>query len=94
MVADRRVSECMDPEENMVNSGWGAGEGPGPSNKEQDKQLICISGGDETPMGEPGGQQDEYDTASRIHQAQSKSYCDEWPLFCKYIVAISNVNTV
>ncbi len=45
--------------------------GPGPPSEEQDKQLICNSGGDETPMGEPGGQQDGSDTVSRTHHAQS-----------------------
>jgi hypothetical protein len=42
-----------------MGSAWGGGQGgPGPPSEEQDKQLICDSGGDKTPMGEPGGQQD------------------------------------
>jgi hypothetical protein len=61
---DGRVSECMDPEGNGVSSGKVAGGGPGPQSEEQDKQLICNSGGDETPMEEPGGQ-DGSDAASR-----------------------------
>jgi hypothetical protein len=61
-VADRRVSECVDPEGNGVSSGKGArGGGPGPPSEKQDKKLVCNSGGDETPMGEPGGQQDGSD---------------------------------
>ncbi len=45
--------------------------GPGPPSEGQDKQLICNSGGDETSMGEPGGQQDGPDATSRTYHAQS-----------------------
>jgi hypothetical protein len=45
--------------------------GPGPPSEEQDKQLIWNSGGDKTPMREPGGQQDGSNATSRIHHAQS-----------------------
>jgi hypothetical protein len=48
----------VDPEGNGVSLGKGAEGGPGPTSEEQDKQLICNSGGDKTSMGEPGGQQD------------------------------------
>jgi hypothetical protein len=51
----------------MGSAREGGQGGPGPPSKEQDKQLICNSGGDETPMGEPGGQQDGFDMASRTH---------------------------
>jgi hypothetical protein len=51
--------------------GRGLGGGPGPPSEEQDKQLISYSGGDETPMGESGRQQDEPDVASTTHHAQS-----------------------
>jgi hypothetical protein len=48
----------VDPERNGATMGRGAAGGPGPPSGEQDKQLICNSGGDKTPMGEPGGQPD------------------------------------
>ncbi len=51
--------------------GKGAEGRPGPPNGEQDKQLICNSGGDNTSMGEPGGQPDGLDVTSRTHHAQS-----------------------
>jgi hypothetical protein len=56
-----------------TGSAWrgGAKGGPGPHSKGQDKQLICNSGGDKPPMGEPGGQQDGSDATSRTHHAQS-----------------------
>ncbi len=62
-----------------MNGPWGnwgqlreGGEGgPAPPNEEQDKQLIYNSGGDKTPMGEQGGQQDGSDVISRTHHAQS-----------------------
>ncbi len=57
----------MDPEGNGVTMKRGARGGPGPPSGEQDKQLICNSGGDETPMGEPGGQKDGSDATSRSH---------------------------
>ncbi len=62
----------MDPEGN-VGSAWGRGAKcvPGPPSEEQDKQLICNSVGDKTPMGEPGGQQDGSDATSRTYHAQS-----------------------
>ncbi len=55
-----------------MGSAWGRGaEGePGPPSDEQDKQLICNSGGDKTPMGEPGERQERSDVTSRTHQAQ------------------------
>ncbi len=65
------MSECVDPEGNGVSLGRGAKGGPGPPSEEQDKQLICNSGGDKTPMGEPGGQQNGSDATSRTHHAQS-----------------------
>jgi hypothetical protein len=65
------MGECMDPEEIGVSLGKGAEGGPGPPSEEQDKQLICNSGGDKTPMGEPGGLQDGSDATSRTHRAQS-----------------------
>jgi hypothetical protein len=55
----------MDPEGNGVTMGRGAKGGPGPPSEKKDKQLICNSGGDETPMGEPGGQE------NRSHHTQS-----------------------
>jgi hypothetical protein len=33
--------------------------GPGPPSEEQDKQVISNSGGDNTPMRQPGRQEDE-----------------------------------
>ncbi len=56
--------------------GGGRRGGPGPPSEEQDKQLICNSGGDKTPMGEPGGQQDGSNATSRTHHAQSMYYCE------------------
>jgi hypothetical protein len=70
-VADRGMGKCVDPEGNGVSLGKGAEGGPGPPSEEQDKQLICNSEGDVTPMGEPGGQQDGSNATSRIHHAQS-----------------------
>jgi hypothetical protein len=70
-VADKGVSEFVDPEGNGVSLGRGAKGGPGPPYEEQDKQLICNSGGDKTPMGEPGGQQYGSNATSRTHHAQS-----------------------
>jgi hypothetical protein len=61
----------MDPEGNGVNSGRGQGGGPGPPSGKQDKQFMCNGGGDKTPMGEPGGQQNRSDVASKTHHAQS-----------------------
>jgi hypothetical protein len=55
--ADEEMGVCVDPEGNGVTMGRGAEGGPGPPSGEQDKQLICNSGGGETPMGEPRGQQ-------------------------------------
>jgi hypothetical protein len=52
------MSGCEHPEGNGVSLGRGAKWGPGPPSEGQDKQLICNSGGDKTPMGEPGGEQD------------------------------------
>ncbi len=66
------MGECVDPEGNWVNPGEGAGwGGPGPPSEERDEQLISISGGDETLMGQSGRQQDESDVASKTHHAQS-----------------------
>ncbi len=61
LVADGEVGGCVDPEGNGFTMGRGAEGGPGPPSGGQDKQLICYSGGGETPMGEQGGQQDRYD---------------------------------
>jgi hypothetical protein len=61
------MGECVDPEGNGVSLGKGIEGGPGPPSEEQDKQLICNSGGDKTLMGEPGGQQDRSDATSRTH---------------------------
>ncbi len=70
-VADGGMGECMDLEGKGVSLGKGAEGGPGPPSEEQDKQLICNSGGDKNPMGEPGGQQNGSDATSRTHHAQS-----------------------
>ncbi len=70
-VADRGVGEYVDPEGNGVSSGRGAMGGPGPPSEEQDKQLVCNSGEDETPMWEPEGEQEGSDATSRTHHAQS-----------------------
>ncbi len=61
----------MDPEGNGATMSEGVEGGPGPPSGEQDKQLICSSGGDKTSMGEPGGQSDGLDATSRTHPAQS-----------------------
>jgi hypothetical protein len=51
---------------------WGQPRGgPGPPSGEQDKQLISSSGGDDTPMGQPGRQEDESGVTTRTHRAQS-----------------------
>jgi hypothetical protein len=65
------VGECMDPGGNGVSLGKGSMGGPGPPSEGQDKQLVCNSGGDDSPMGEPGGQQRGSDVTSRTHHAQS-----------------------
>jgi hypothetical protein len=70
-VTDRGKKECVDPEGNGVTMSEGAERGPGPPCGEQDKQLICNSGGDKTYMGEPGGRPNELDATSRTHHAQS-----------------------
>jgi hypothetical protein len=67
IVTDRGNKECVDPEGNGVTMSEGAERGPGPLSREQDKQLICISGGDKTSM----GQSDGLDATSRTHHAQS-----------------------
>jgi hypothetical protein len=51
IVADGEVGECVDPEGNGVTMGIGVEGGPGPPSGERDKQLICSSGGGETPKG-------------------------------------------
>jgi hypothetical protein len=65
------VGACMDPVGIGVSLGWGVMGGPGPPSEEQDKQLFCNSGRDETPMGEPGGEQDRSNATSRTYHAQS-----------------------
>jgi hypothetical protein len=75
---DEQNDDCSGWEGEWMHGPWGKwGQlgkggrgGPDPPSEEQDKQLICDSGGDETLMGEPGGQQDGSDTASRTHHAQ------------------------
>jgi hypothetical protein len=76
----------VDPEVNGVIMGRGAEGGPGPPSGEQDKQLICNSGGGETPMGEREGQQDWSDAASRTHHAQSTINCEVAAIALLYIV--------
>ncbi len=71
IVADRGLGGCVDPEGNGVTMRRGAEGGPDPPSGEQDKQLICSSGGGKTPMGEQGGQQDGSDATSKTHHAQS-----------------------
>jgi hypothetical protein len=71
IVTDRGMRECVDPEGNGVTMIRGAEGGPGPPSAEQDKQLICNSGGKKTPMGKPGGQPDGLHATSRSHHAQS-----------------------
>jgi hypothetical protein len=51
----------VDPEGNGVTMGGEAEGGPCPPSGEQDKQLVCNSGGDKTSMGEPGGRPDGLD---------------------------------
>jgi hypothetical protein len=70
------MGECVDPTGNGVTLGRGARGEPGSPSGEQDKQLICNSGGDKTPMGEPGGQQDRSNATSRSHHTQSTQYCE------------------
>ncbi len=69
-VAGTGMGKCVGPEEYGVTMGRGAEGGPGPTGGGQDKQLICNSGRGETPVGEPGGQQDGSDATSRTHHAQ------------------------
>jgi hypothetical protein len=71
IVADGEVGGCVDHERKGVIMGRGAEGGPSPPGGELDQQLICNSGGGETPMGKQGGQQDGSDAASRTHHAQS-----------------------
>jgi hypothetical protein len=71
LVADEGVGECKDPEGNGVNPGEGDGGGGGPPSEEQDKQLISNSGGDNTPMGQPGRQEDESGVTTKTHHTQS-----------------------
>ncbi len=70
VVADGEVGDCVDSEGNGVTMGRGVEGGPGPPSGERDKQLICSSGGGETPMGEQRGQQNGSDATSRTHHAQ------------------------
>jgi hypothetical protein len=70
-VADGGMGKCVGPEEYGVTMRRGAERGPGPPGRGQDKLLICNSGRGETPVGEPGGQQDGSDATSRTHHAQS-----------------------
>jgi hypothetical protein len=67
----RRRGECMDPEGSGVNPGEGNRGGPGPPSGEPDKQLIGNSGGDNTLMKQPGGQEDESGVTTRTHHAQN-----------------------
>ncbi len=65
------MRECTDPEGIGVIMGRGAERGPGPPSGEQDKQLICNSGGGKMSMEDPRGQSDGLDATSRTHHAQS-----------------------
>ncbi len=67
IVTDRGNKDCVDPESNGVTMSEGAEGGLGPLSGEQDKQLICSSGGDKTPM----GQSDGLNSTSGTHHAQS-----------------------
>jgi hypothetical protein len=70
-VVDREMRECVALRE--MGSPWVGRRrgGPGPPSGEQDKQLVCNSGGDKTSMGESGGLPDRLDATSRTHHAQS-----------------------
>ncbi len=80
----QKYRTCSGQKSELVCGPWGKwgqlGEGgdggPGPPSDKQDKQLVCNSGGDETPMKKPGGQQDGSDATSRTHHAQSTKYCE------------------
>ncbi len=61
----------MDPEGNWVIMGRRVEGGPGPPSGDQDKQLVCSSGGGKTPMGEQGEQQDGSGVTSRAHHAKT-----------------------
>ncbi len=41
---------CLEPKENGVNPGGGDKGGPGPPDREQDKQLTTSRGGDNNIM--------------------------------------------
>jgi hypothetical protein len=71
LVAEEGTGECMDPEGNGVNPGEGNGGGPSPPSGERDKQLISCSGGDNTPMGQQGRQEDKSGVTTMTHHAQS-----------------------
>jgi hypothetical protein len=53
----------VDPEENGINPGKGAGGRPDPPSEGLDKQFNSNSGGDETLIGQSGRQLDESDVA-------------------------------
>ncbi len=53
-VPDTRVGRCLGPEGNGVSSGEGGEEGPGPPNKEGDKQLTASKEGGNMEQEEEG----------------------------------------
>jgi hypothetical protein len=54
IVPNRRVGCCLDPEGNGVNPGKGDDGGPGPSDREQDKQSTASKEGGNMEQEEEG----------------------------------------
>jgi hypothetical protein len=89
----RGIRECVDPEGNGVTMGRGEERGPGPPSGEQDKQLICNSGGDKTPL---GSQEDNWTGSMRHQELIMYRVCDiveqeTFTLLYIVIIVVTNV---
>ncbi len=70
-MSDRKVERCLEPEGNGVNPRRGNGGGPGPPNREQDKQFITNRRGDNIFIEQLEGREEESDVTKRTYRAQS-----------------------
>ncbi len=70
-VADLEAKRCLDPEGNGVNMRGENVRGPGPTDGEQDKQLISSRGGGKTLMEQTGRLEEESGVTKETHRAQS-----------------------
>jgi hypothetical protein len=93
-VADGRASECMDPEGNGVSSGRGAKGGGGLAHLARSKISSWSATVEEKRL--PWGNQEDNRMGPTWHQEpithRVRNIVNEWPLFCMYIVEMTNVN--